>query len=195
MKERLGHAMSRASRYWAVVPAALIGGALAGAGPASAPAHSEDRCSASGLSAAARPQTGLPPAVARMRARIVRAAVACDYEALERLAREKRRSFHFSYAALRSPAAYWRRLERTRGEDVMAKLVKILGLRHARSREGFYIWPAAHRDDPTAADWRALRAVYPQKVIDRMRRAGSGYIGHRVAITRRGDWLYFVAGD
>ena len=194
MAHRHESAASARRRYSTIVVAALAAAAVAAVGARSAPAH-DARCSASRLSATARSQTGLPPAVARMRARIVRAAVACDYETLERLAREKGRSFEFTYAARRSPAAYWRRLERTNSEDVLAKLVKILDLPYARSREGFYIWPSAHRDSPTAADWRALRAVYPQKVIDRMRRAGSGYIGHRVAITRSGDWLYFVAGD
>ena len=195
MAHRLESAASARRRYWTIVVAALAAATVAAVGARSAPAHDQARCSASRLSATARPQTGLPPVVARMRARIVRAAAACDYETLERLAREKGRSFEFTYAALRSPAAYWRRLERTNSEDVMAKLVKILDLPYARSREGFYIWPSAHRDSPTAADWRALRAVYPQRLIDRMRRARSGYIGHRVGITRGGDWLYFIGGD
>ena len=71
----------------------------------------------------------------------------------------------------------------------------LLDLPYAPRREGFSTRPSADRDNPTRADWRALRTVYPQKLIDRMRRARSGYIGHRVAITRSGDWLYFVAGD
>ena len=77
----------------------------------------------------------------------------------------------------------------------MAKLVKVLGLPHARNERGSYIWPSAHRARPTAADWRALRAIYPQRLIDQMRRSPSGYIGYRVAIAPSGDWEYYIAGD
>lgn len=127
-----------------------------------------------------------------MRERIVRAAVRCDYVALDRIGREGA-GLAFSYGGERSAAAYWRRLEREGRDRPLEKLVKLLNLPWARN-EGLYVWPSAHRERPSDRDWRLLRAVYPQKVIDAMRRGGS-YLGYRIGITPGGDWLYFVAGD
>jgi hypothetical protein len=152
------------------------------------------RCSASGLNPSL-PAQNLPPRVASMRARIVRAAVACDYARLERLARERGRSFEFSFGAGTSPAAYWRDLEHSRRDDPLAKLVKILRLRFARYRLGGYAWPSAYRLRPGQADWNALLTVYSRAEVNRFRRSGIGYSGYRAGISKSGDWQFFVAGD
>jgi hypothetical protein len=152
------------------------------------------RCSAARLSPTL-PVQKLPPRVASMRARIARAAVACDYGRLERLARERGRSFEFSFGSGTSPATYWRKLEQSRQGDPLAKLVRILRLPFARYRPGGYAWPSAYRAMPTEADWNALLAVYSRAEVNRMRRSRIGYFGYRAGISRSGDWQFFVEGD
>jgi hypothetical protein len=163
------------------------------------------RCSASTLPPA-KTVAGLTPAVASMRLRIVAAARRCDYAALVRLGNERGRGLAFSYGATTSAAAYWRMLERNGPRPrPMEALVKLLALPYAtvaldgravpRRRARFYVWPRAHRLNPSARDWQALRVLYTQAQIDAMRRSGVGYLGYRVGITPAGDWQYFIAGD
>ena len=102
--------------------------------------------------------------------------------------------------------AYWRMLER-RGPrpKPMEALVKVLSLPYAtvaadgravpRAKARFYVWPRAHRVNPSLRDWQALLVLYTQAQIDAMRRAGIGYLGYRVGMTPAGDWQYFIAGD
>ena len=174
------------------VAASILALALAGAGASAG--RDAVRCSAAGLSPKL-PAQKLPPRVASMRTRIARAAVACDYAGLERLARERGRSFEFSFGGGSSPAAYWRQLEQSRQDDPLAKLLKILRLPYARYRLGGYAWPSAYRAKPTEADWKALLAVYSRAEVNRFRRSGIGYYGYRAGIARSGDWQFFVAGD
>lgn len=181
----------------------LLAAAVAGASPAAE--RGGLLCSASKLPAA-KPVTGLPPRVASMRVRIVAAARRCDYAALVRLGNERGRGLAFSYGGTASAAQFWRMLERkgTRPRPMEA-LVKVLSLPHAAvaasgrtvppARAQFYVWPSAHRLNPTARDWHAVRALYSQAQIDSMRRGGTGYLGYRVGITPAGDWQYFIAGD
>ena len=202
--------MSRRTSTLAVVAALLASLLTAGCGGGDTPAAPKDRtgprtvtepfpglgrprCSAGGLSADLAAQE-LPSPVADMRARIARAAVDCDYDALERLGRARGESFEFSYGAARSAARYWRTLEAS-GEPVMAALVKVLSLPFARARSGVYVWPSAHREHPNEADWKALRRLYSPAEIERMREAGTGYLGWRVGIAGDGDWQFFIAGD
>ena len=162
-------------------------------------------CSARSLPPAKR-VAGLPPRVASMRLRIVAAARRCDYAALVRLANERGRGLAFSYGGTTNAAQFWRMLERSGPRPkAMEALVKVLSLPYAavaldgrsvpRARARFYVWPRAHRLNPSATDWNALRILYPRAQIDAMRRGGSGYLGYRVGITPAGDWQYFVAGD
>jgi hypothetical protein len=131
-----------------------------------------------------------------MRLRIIAAARACDYPALGRLADERGRGLKFTFGDERSATRYWRRLERARATPrPMLALVKVLSLPFARNETGFYVWPSAHRERPTARDWRALSALYSQAQIDQMRQGGQGYLGYRVGITPAGNWQYFIAGD
>lgn len=159
----------------------------------SASAHTAP-CSAGHLSAKL-PAQKLPAKVASVRARIARAAVACDYAALQRIADEKN-GFTYSFGAERSAAAYWRAQER-RGDKPLFKLVRILSLPVTRNEAGAYAWPSAYTTHPTAKDWNAVvrAGVLTRKQADQMRRAGNVYYGYRVAITKSGDWQFFVAGD
>jgi hypothetical protein len=152
-------------------------------------------CSAASLSPKL-PKQQLPAKVATMRDRIAAAAVRCDYAALARLARENGRTFVFSYGGERDPAAYWRRLETQRLDRPLARLVGILGLPVTRNEIGSYAWPSAYTEKPTAADWnRLVRAgLYTRAQVESMKRYGS-YLGYRTALSPKGDWLFFVAGD
>ena len=173
-----------------------LAAALVGVAVASAARERTTTCSAAGLTTRL-PKQQLPAAVARVRARIAVAAVACDYAKLQRIALEKGKGFTFSYGAERSAAAYWRRLESQRRDRPLARLVKILSLPVTKNEAGSYAWPSAYTDKPTAADWNALvqKGVYTRVEVNRMRRSGNTYLGYRTAITRSGDWQFFVSGD
>lgn len=166
------------------------------------------RCSASQLS----PDLGdqdLPEAVARMREDIAAAAVACDYDALERLALAGGGDdgFTFSFGAPeRGPAAFWRDIEESDVEEgtslPLAMLVELLGTEPDVSTQGptIYTWPAvAVHEQPTDEDWAKLEGVFPDDRLEAMKRAsreqGIGYLDYRIGITESGDWIFFVAGD
>jgi hypothetical protein len=168
--------------------AALVAGGAAGAGTAAS-------CSAKGM-AAALPKEQLPAKVAATRLRIARAAVKCDYAALEKIAKENPQGFKFSFGAERSPAAYWRKLEQTRRDKPMRRLVAILKTPYVRNEIKSYAWPSAYKEKPTAADWNRLVRVgaYTRAEVTRLKEAGM-YLGYRTAISPQGKWLFFVAGD
>jgi hypothetical protein len=153
-------------------------------------------CSAANLSAKL-PKQKLPAAVASVRARIAAAAVACDYAKLQKIALEKGNGFKFSFGTGRSAAAYWRKLESQHRDKPLARLVKILTIPVTRNETGAYAWPSAYTDKPTTANWNALvqKGVYTRTQVNRMRKGGNVYYGYRTAITRSGDWQFFVAGD
>ena len=153
-------------------------------------------CSAASLSATL-PKQKLPPAVARVRARIAAAAVACDYAKLQKIALEKGKGFKFSYGSETSAIAYWRKLESQHRDKPLARLVKILAIPFTRNETKAYAWPSAYTNKPTAADWNALvkKGVYSRTQVNTMRKGGNVYYGYRTAITRTGDWQFFVAGD
>jgi hypothetical protein len=158
------------------------------------PVQASTSCSASGLSVKL-PAQRLPAKVSAVRTRIAKAAVRCDYAALQRIAYE-RDSFTFSYGNERSAAAYWKQQER-HGDRPLARLVKILRLPVTRNEAGAYAWPTAYTTHPKAKDWDALvrAGVYTRTEVNRMRKGGNVYYGYRTAITRSGDWQFFVAGD
>lgn len=199
-------AIGSTSRFGAIVACVVaLAAAAAVAAAERARAAPSARCSASSHPPA-RANTALSRAVDSMRLRIVAAARRCDYAALVRLGNERGRGLAFSYGGTTSASAFWRRLERS-GADPgpMEALVKLLAMPHATvalngrevapNRARFYVWPRAHRGNPSAADWRQLRTLYTAAQIERMRRGGAGYLGYRVGITLPGDWQYFIAGD
>ncbi len=61
-----------------------------------------------------------------------------------------------------------------------------------------YLWPAAYAFEswqevpPSARD--DLSRIYGEEDLRRFEQFGS-YVGHRVGITRSGDWIFFVGGD
>jgi predicted small lipoprotein YifL len=155
----------------------------------------EVTCSTAGLRATL-PEQDLPGPVAGVRERIFGAAVACDYDELERIALEQGAGFTFTYGVGTSPAEYWRGAEESGTERPMRALVTILSLPYTRNESGSYAWPTAYDESPSEADWQALvdSSLYTQAEIDAMKQQGS-YLGWRTAITADGDWQFFVAGD
>jgi hypothetical protein len=145
---------------------------------------------------AALPQEKLPAKVAATRARIARAAVKCDYAALEKIAKENPQGFTFSYGSETSPSAYWRTLEQSRRDKPMRRLVAILKTPFVRNEIKAYAWPSAYTEKPTAADWNRLVKVgaYTRAEVANLEKAGM-YLGYRTAVSPQGKWLFFVAGD
>jgi hypothetical protein len=154
------------------------------------------RCSTAGLRLTL-PEQDLPPAVADVRQRIFDAAIACDYETLERIALERGEGFTFSYGGGDSAAEHWRQLEESGTEEPMRILAAILAMPYTHNEAGAYAWPTAYQESPSQADWHALveAGLYTQKQVDSMKGGGTGYLGYRTAITAAGDWQFYVAGD
>ncbi len=161
-------------------------------------AEPEARCSSAAVRATLSDQD-LPPPVAEVRKRIFDAAVACDYDALERIALERGEGFTFSYGGDTDASDHWRRVEEESTEEPkpMRALATILTMQYTRNETGSYAWPTAYSESPTEEAWRVLvvSGLYTQAQIDSMKAGGTGYLGYRTAITADGDWQFFVAGD
>lgn len=156
-------------------------------------------CSADSLSVPGD-QAGLPAEVAATRERIARAAVACDFDALDRIASEGSEAFAFTYGDSTTAEAYWRNEELT-GARPLSKLAKVLALEPATRRIGDttqFVWPAAYGYDSWVAvpdaQKNALRAIYTPDQMAEFRDQHA-YTGYRVGISSGGEWLFFVAGD
>lgn len=120
----------------------------------------------------------------------------CEYDLLGALAERGSATFNYSFGAAGEPGAYWERQERD-GDDVLAVLVRLLGMEPGRIRTGehpIWTWPAAAGEGADDADYQDLRETFPDRDTDAWR-SGEGFLGPRVGIDERGDWLYYVAGD
>jgi hypothetical protein len=56
-----------------------------------------------------------------------------------------------------------------------------------------FVWPSAYTEQPRAADWAALGALYSGEAVAHFKQVG--YLGYRIGIGQTGDWLYFLQGD
>jgi hypothetical protein len=164
------------------------------------PPEPDTTCSTSTIRATL-PEQDLPEPVAEIREAIWGAAIACDYEELERLALERGEGFTFSYGGGTSAAEFWRNVEEAGAEDPlpMRALATILAMPFTRNESGSYAWPTAYEESPSDEAWQDLSdsGLYSQDEVAAMRDAygGGGYLGYRTAITADGDWQFFVAGD
>jgi hypothetical protein len=153
------------------------------------------------------PQPELPPAVAEMRNRIVRAALRCDYDALNVLALDGRDFFSYSFGDPEDePGDYWRMIEQAKPrfrQPVLSLLVQTFDLSYCTQRfedpdgEGMvtqYVWPSADCDTPTEEQWAEVEGVYSDEEIQTMKDFG-GFIGWRIGILEDGDWTFYIAGD
>ncbi|WP_226994241.1 hypothetical protein [Myxococcus hansupus] len=159
-----------------------------------APAGEKATCSASGLSPRAAPASPpLPPAAESMRQRIIAAAVACDYAALNTLADENGKAVRFSYGGDTDAGDYWRKSEKNGNPD-LARIVQVLNLPYAKEGN-LYFWPAVHVTGAKSdKDWAAISGIYSDAEVRGMKDQG-GYLGLRVGITPEGDWQLAVSGD
>ncbi|GHG81238.1 hypothetical protein [Comamonas sp. JC664] len=159
-----------------------------------APAGEKATCSASGLSPRAEPASPtLPPPVESMRQRIIAAAVACDYAALNTLADENGKAVRFSYGGDTDAGDYWRKSEKN-GNPELARIVQVLNLPYAKEGN-LYFWPAVHVTGAKSdKDWGAVKGIYSEAELAGMKDQG-GYLGLRVGITPEGDWQLAVSGD
>jgi len=168
--------------------------------PTAPPPQAESSCSTSTIRTTL-PEQELPEPVAAVRRAIWGAAIACDYEELERLALERGEGFTFSYGGGGSAAEFWRDVEEAGTEEPlpMRALATILAMPFTRNETGSYAWPTAYEESPSDEAWQALveSGLYSQADVDQMRDAlgAGGYLGYRTAITADGDWQFFVAGD
>lgn len=152
-------------------------------------------CSAYGVARPERP-ADLPPAVADTWQRLVDAAAACDFDALEAMGKNVTTSY-----GERGGAANLRRWEQE-GRGELGTLLKVLSLSHGRLGQGepAIVWPAIHAHaatswaDVTEADRAELRAIHTPEEIAQFDEFEM-YYGWRVGITENGSWQYFVAGD
>lgn len=157
-------------------------------------------CSASGEDTDLEPQPDLPEPVAETRQEIAAAAAACDFDALQSLARAGSEPFTYSFGGGGRPARFWRRQERA-GDEPLRLMGGVLARPFGTVEAGGsvqYVWPSAFafqdwRDVP-AEDREALKPLYDRQDFELFARFG-GYIGYRIGISESGEWLYFVAGD
>lgn len=161
-------------------------------------------CSASDLSPTVPGDGTLPEAVAKMRADIARAAVACDYDALAALADRDGEGVSYSFGADDDPIAAWKDAEADADVDPkpLRALRLLLGLRAGKQEldatHTQYAWPVAHTvERPTDAQLQEIAdtGLYDMAMLREMISGGSGYLGYRILITADGDWSAFIAGD
>ena len=131
-----------------------------------------------------------------MREEIIKAAIACDYGLLQRLATDGAKEFNYSLGEASRPGDYWRDRERD-GDPTLATLIRMLARLHAETTDGrteLYVWPAAAGENPTDEDWASLERGFGEETVSSWR-TPTGYVGPRVVIAAGGDWLTYIDGD
>jgi hypothetical protein len=138
-------------------------------------------------------QKGLPPAVAATRLAIAKAAVRCDFKALQRLTEANDAPFTFRLGDPADPGLHWQH-EEARGAHPLLAMVKLLKMPYAVMNGGLqYVWPATYQENPSPAHWQALSGLYSADAIAHFKKVG--YLGYRLGIGQRGEWIYFTQGD
>jgi hypothetical protein len=160
----------------------------------------EPECSAATPPVRLVQQEALPKRVAEMREAVLEAAVVCDFEHLEGLARANGGRFTFTFGDARSAGAYWREQEAAGGEPLrfLAEMLQRPFGEVTLGEGVVYVWPSA----ATYEGWaqvppearHALRPLYGDEDFALFEEFGA-YIGYRAGITDSGEWIYFVAGD
>lgn len=162
-------------------------------------------CSALDLDPTVAPRTGLPDAVAEMRAAIAAAAVSCDLDELVLLGDAVRAGLRVSFGGGVDPRELWAAAEAGGyGPAPMFHLRTLLDLPFVVDAppegEGqpLYVWPAAAGSagttDTTIEDI-VDAGLYTREQVDDMIATVGGYTGYRVMIAEDGDWQLFVTGD
>lgn len=163
-------------------------------------------CSAAGMPAELPDQPGLPQDVALMRALIVEAAVACDFDGLARLMSPNGFQSYFDGDPQPGNQAEvvesWRS-EEARGVPVLTILVETLDLPVVLDDEGgeeplTYLWPSAFGYSSWLDIPEQDRALYLARFGDSFREdfeLFGGFTGWRTIISSFGEWTFFAAGD
>lgn len=154
--------------------------------------------SAAGLAWPLPDQPGLPPAVARTRQEIAKAAIAGDYRRLRELgAKAGEFSYHYHYDS-GDPLLYWQQEEHS-GEPIFAIMVKTLMLPNAfDAANQEFTWPAlegAHGETRLAgAPWSALIPIYGAERAKEIEQSGffPAYVHY---IAPDGRWSGFIIPD
>lgn len=144
----------------------------------------------------------LPPAVARMRARILEAARTGDLDKVLTVMQSNETMPIFSFANEREPTAYWRaNYPDSGGLEVLAILVEILdmGFVHvdAGTPQDMYVWPYfayVPLKQLTPAQKVELFKIVTGSDYRAMQDFGA-YISYRIGIGPDGTWHFFVSGD
>jgi hypothetical protein len=154
-------------------------------------------CSSTGV-AEPGPVEGIPLAVSAKRHALIRAALSCDFDYLERLAAPEFRT-DFGGGGIEM----FRQWEDS-GEGKLGVLLLLLDMSWGVQEitepgiPDHYAWPRAFiydrwEDIPTA-ELDELLAIYTREELDQLAGFGS-YAGWRTGIDATGEWRFFIAGD
>jgi len=143
-------------------------------------------------------QAGLPEAVESKRQAIYAAAAEGDYEKLQSLA-DPAINYSFGGSVPGGFAEYLKASDENLKADSKTNfgIIRTL-LRLPYGIQGnIYVWPKVFTK--SAAEWTEedlgeMRAFLTDEEIEGFRSFGA-YAGHRVGITKEGNWVYYVAGD
>jgi hypothetical protein len=144
----------------------------------------------------------LPPAVARMRDRILAAARTGDLQSLLTLMRANGGMPVFSHTQKQDPAAYWKEnYPDSEGVEILSILITILETQPVRIDAGTpqetYLWPYFARlpvkSLTPAQKVELFRVVTGSDYKDMLERGR--YIFYQVGIGPDGTWRYFVASE
>jgi hypothetical protein len=137
----------------------------------------------------------LPPAVARTRTRLLRAAESHDYALLRRIIGTHPIRYTFGADVPGGPVAFWKRAEAHGGKPIET-LAAILKLPYTLAH-GIYWWPFAYTTPPgelTPYEVRLLSDYATPADVAKWKSFG-GYFGYRAGIGADGVWQIYVSGD
>jgi hypothetical protein len=144
----------------------------------------------------------LPPAVARMRTRILEAARSGDLNNVLTVMQSNETMPVFSLGADKNPVTYWKTsYPDSDGIEVLAILIQVLEAAFVHVELGtpqeMYVWPYFARmplSELSAAQRVELFRIVTGSDYKEMQEAGA-YLFYRVGIGPDGTWHFFVAGD
>jgi hypothetical protein len=144
----------------------------------------------------------LPPAVARMRTRILEAARSGDLNNVLTVMQSNETMPIFSLGADKNPVTYWKTsYPDSDGIEILAILIQVLEAAFVHVDLGtpqeMYVWPYFARmplNELSAAQRVELFRIVTGSDYKEMQEAGA-YLFYRVGIGPDGTWHFFVAGD
>lgn len=178
----------------ALVATSAVGASAQVSGSAPA-APTAVTCSAKGLPGRVQVVRGQSAVNRRVARTIFAQAVRCDSAALVKRATKDKTRLSFG---LVTPKEYFALPDQEQRYAALARALASTQPAYEKQSRS-YVWPrvslGGKHDTPAA--WReVVRAgLLTQKEADQMRREGIGYYGYRVAVSDKGQWQSFIAGD